>query len=60
MAAALNKIVTYVKDNKHVYTNPTNIMTLVLWGIALSSHAVLIPLFIREVILNKEKSSLFG
>ncbi len=60
MAAALDKVVSYVNENKHIYAHPANITTLVLWGIALSSHAILIPLFIREVILNKNKSSLFG
>ncbi len=46
--------------NKQNHNHPANITTLVLWGIALSSHAILIPLFIREVILNKDKSSLFS
>lgn len=60
MAAVLDKVTAHVNDNKHIYSHPANITTLVLWGIALSSHAILIPLFIREVILNKNKSSLFG
>ncbi len=60
MASALDKVISHVNDNKHIYNHPANITTLVLWGIALSSHAILIPLFIREVVLNKQKSSLFG
>ena len=60
MAAVLDKVVSHVNGNKHIYNHPANITTLVLWGIALSSHAILIPLFIREVVLNKQKSSLFG
>ncbi|GAC1432128.1 MAG: hypothetical protein NVS9B9_29110 [Ktedonobacteraceae bacterium] len=60
MAIARDKVVSHGNDNKHTYTHLANITTLVLWGIALSSHAILIPLFIREVILNKDKSSLFG
>ncbi len=60
MASVLDKVVSHVNDNKHIYNHPANITTLVLWGVALSSHAILIPLFIREVILSKQKSSLFG
>jgi len=60
MATGLDNVVSHVNNNKHIYRHPANITTLVLWGIALSSHAILIPLFIREVILNKKKSSLFG
>ncbi len=58
--AARDKVASPVNGKKHSYNHPANITTLVLWGIALSSHAILIPLFIREVILNKKKSSLFG
>ncbi len=60
MAAVLDRVTSHVNDNKHIYRHPANITTLVLWGIALSSHAVLLPLFIREVILDRKKSSLFG
>jgi hypothetical protein len=60
MTAVLDKVVSHVNDNKHIYNHPANIATLVLWGIALSSHAILIPLFIREVVLNRQKSSLFS
>ena len=60
MAAVFDKVTSHVGDNKHIYGHPANITTLVLWGIALSSHAILIPLFVREVFLNKDKSSLFS
>lgn len=62
MSAVLDKVTTHVKNNQHIYRHPYNWVTLAMWAIALSSHAILIPLFIREVILNKkpEKSSLFG
>ncbi len=60
MAAVLDKVTSHVNDNKHIYYHPANITTLVLWAIALGSHAVLIPLFVRQVILNRDKSSLFG
>ena len=60
MSTALNKVVSHVNDNKHIYNHPANIATLVLWAIALGSHAILIPLFVRQVLLNKDKSSLFG
>ncbi len=59
MATVLDRVTTHVNDNKHIYSHPANITTLVLWGIALGSHAVLIPLFVRQVVLNKDKSSLF-
>ena len=60
MATVLDKVTSHVNDNKHIYGHPANITTLVLWAIALGSHAVLIPLFVRQVLLNKDKSSLFG
>ncbi len=60
MATVRDNVVSHVNNNKHIYRHPANITTLVLWGIALASHAILIPLFIRQVILNKDKSSLFG
>ncbi len=60
MSAVFNRVTSHVNDNKHIYYHPANVTTLVLWAIALSSHAVLIPLFVRQVLLNKDKSSLFG
>jgi len=48
MGTTLGKVRAHVSDNQHIYSHPANITTLVMWGIALSSHA------------NKEKSSLFG
>lgn len=59
MASVLDRVTSHVNDNKHIYNNPANITTLVLWAIALGSHAVLIPLFVRQVLMNKNKSSLF-
>ncbi len=60
MATVLDRVTSHVNDNKHIYYHPANITTLVLWAIALGSHAVLIPLFVRQVLLNRDKSSLFG
>ena len=62
MAAVFDKVNTHVKNNQYIYKHPANWVTLAMWAIALSSHAILIPLFIREVVLNKkpERDSLFG
>lgn len=62
MATAIQNVVSHVQNNKHIYSHPYNWVTLALWAIALGSHAVLIPLFVREVLLNSKgrSSSLFG
>lgn len=52
MATAAQNVVSHVKENKQTYLHPNNIITLVMWGLALGSHAILIPLFIREVVLD--------
>ena len=62
MAAVLDKVNAHVRNNQHIYKHPANWVTLAMWAIALSSHAILIPLFVKEVLLNKkpEHDSLFG
>ncbi len=60
MAIAINNVVSHVRDNKHIYGHPYNWVTLAMWVIALGSHAFLIPLFIRQVVMNRNKSSLFS
>jgi len=60
MANAITNVVSYVQDNKHIYGHPYNWVTIAMWTIALGSHAVLIPLFIRQVLMNRDKSSLFS
>ncbi len=49
MATALQKVSNYVNENKQVYRDPRNILTLVLWGLALGLHAFLIPRLISEL-----------
>lgn len=62
MADTVQNGVSHLKGNKQVYTHPYNMVTLVMWVIALSSHAILIPLFVREVLLHSKGRStkLFG
>ena len=48
MATTVEQIKTHFQQNKQMYLHPNNIITLVLWAIALGSHAILLPKFIRE------------
>jgi hypothetical protein len=43
-----NPIVSHVKENKRIYGDYRNLITLSLWGIALASHAILLPKLISE------------
>ncbi len=36
-------------DNSHFYSDPRSLITVVLWGIALGTHAILIPRLVREL-----------
>lgn len=49
MAIVIQKIAHNVKEHKQDYMRPSNIVTLTLWALALGSHAVLLPIFIREL-----------
>jgi hypothetical protein len=49
MATALQKVSNYVNENKQAYRDPRNMVTLVLWGLALGLHAFLIPRLISEL-----------
>ena len=57
MPTALHNGTSRIKQNQQTYTHPYNIVTLAMWIIALSSHAILIPLFIREVLLHSKGRS---
>ena len=46
---ATNAVVSHFKENKHIYGDYRNIITLSLWGLALASHAILIPMLVREL-----------
>ncbi len=62
MADTVQNVVSHGKQNKQVYTHPYNMVTVAMWVIALSSHAILIPLFVREVLMhsNGRATKLFG
>jgi hypothetical protein len=49
MATTLQKITGHVNDNPHIYRDKRNMVTLVLWGLALASHAILIPRLVSEL-----------
>lgn len=52
MPAIFDNAVTYIRDNKHIYGDKRNIVTLTLWGVALLSHAILLPMLVRELYDN--------
>lgn len=43
------KITDNVKEHKQDYMHSANVVTLALWALALGSHAILLPIFIREL-----------
>ena len=60
MSTVLDKVTAHVQNNSHIYKHPYNWVTLAMWAIALSSHAILIPLFVRQVLLDKHSRSVFN
>jgi hypothetical protein len=49
MATTFQKVTDHVNENVHIYRDPRNMVTLVLWGLALGLHAFLIPRLISEL-----------
>jgi hypothetical protein len=49
MATTFQKVTDHVNENVHIYRDPRNMITLVLWGLALGLHAFLIPRLISEL-----------
>ncbi|GAC1375809.1 MAG: hypothetical protein NVS2B12_26410 [Ktedonobacteraceae bacterium] len=49
MAAATNQVFSHVKDNRHIYTDPRNIITLALWAGILGTHGFLIFVLGKEL-----------
>lgn len=45
----LNTVKDHVKNNQHIYGDKRNLVTLILWGLALASHAILLPRLIKEL-----------
>ncbi len=52
---SVNGVVVHVKEKKHGYGDYRNIITLSLWGIALASHAILIPKLVSELYSDFKK-----
>jgi hypothetical protein len=42
-------------NNSHFYNNPRSLISIVLWGIALATHAILIPRLVRELYQDVRK-----
>ena len=49
MATIVEKITDNLKEHKQDYMRPANVVTLTLWALALGSHVILLPIFIREL-----------
>ena len=37
------------KDKSHFYSDPRSLITVALWVVALSTHAILMPRLVREL-----------
>ncbi len=49
MVTAVEKVIDNIKENKQSYLRRDNLITLIMWGLALGSHAFLLSLFICEL-----------
>jgi hypothetical protein len=48
MSSAQQNGVSHTNDNAHFYSDPRSLITVILWCIALATHAILVPRLIRE------------
>ncbi len=55
MSSTQQSSVSHTNDNSHFYNNPRSLISVVLWGIALATHAILIPRLIRELYQDARK-----
>ena len=55
MSSAQQNSVSHTNDNSHFYSDPRSLITVVLWGIALATHAILIPRLVRELYQDVRK-----
>ena len=55
MSSAQQNGVSPTNNNAHFYRNPRSLITVVLWCIALATHAILIPRLIRELYQDARK-----
>jgi hypothetical protein len=49
MSSTQQNSVSHANNNSHHYSDPRSIITVVLWGAALATHAILIPRLVREL-----------
>ncbi len=49
MSQAQHNGVSHINNNSHFYDNPRSLISVILWGLALATHAILIPRLIREL-----------
>ena len=49
MSSTQQNSISHDTNNSHFYSDPRSIFTVVLWVVALSTHAILIPRLVREL-----------
>ncbi len=49
MSLTQQNSVSHSKDNAHFYSDPRSLITVALWIVALSTHAILMPRLVREL-----------
>jgi hypothetical protein len=55
MSSAQQNSVSHTNNNTHFYSDPRSLITVVLWCIALATHAILIPKLVREFYQDAKK-----
>jgi hypothetical protein len=55
MSQAQNNGVSHTTNNSHFYDNPRSLISVILWGLALATHAILIPKLISELYQDVKK-----
>lgn len=55
MSSAQQNGVSPTNDNAHFYSDPRSLITVILWSIALGTHAILIPKLVREFYQDARK-----
>jgi hypothetical protein len=55
MSLAQQNGVSHTNHTSHFYNDPRSLITIILWGIALATHAILIPRLIHELYQDARK-----
>ena len=55
MSPAQHNGTSHTNDTTHPNSNPRSLITVTLWCIALGTHIILIPKFIRELYQDSKK-----